>query len=109
MLDIYAIEQRLKNSTPGPWAYENVGEKSNEWVLGLAWSEEGECLVLGSLPPGDAGLSEIIAQRREPLCEGAGNADAEFIAHAPTDIAALIQRVRHLEECLDDCEDISRP
>lgn len=67
MADIDAIQQRCDAATPGPW--EIIG--GNEYLTGVG--------VMVGAP------------------EGISIADAEFIAHARTDIPALLARVRELE------------
>lgn len=31
-----AIQARVEAATPGPWAWESVGEKSNDFIVGIA-------------------------------------------------------------------------
>lgn len=44
MTDLTALKAALATMTPGPWAWEATGEKSNDWAIGLAWSAEGKSL-----------------------------------------------------------------
>jgi hypothetical protein len=62
------IEERLANATPGPWVVEGLGD----WVgpIGIP------------VAPDDGGLTVP---------------DAELIAHAPADLAALVAVVREVE------------
>lgn len=78
------IESRLEAATPGPWeAYGTV--------------------VAAMTGPGDCeGCSGVVGgPLHEPSClwseiAGAGEADAELIAHAPADLAALLAVVREV-------------
>ena len=72
-IDLTAIEARLAKRTPG------------EWVVGRSDWDDSMCEVVT--------LGERIA-----VCDE--GQDAPFIAHAPTDIAALLARVRALEAAL---------
>ena len=78
------IEERLANATPGPWkAYGTT--------------------VAAVTGPGDCGgCSGLISPEHEPSCywseiAGAGEPDAELIAHAPADLAALVAFAREIE------------
>ena len=70
--DLAEIEARLNAATPGPWR------------LAIACDEYGQ----------DESKSTVRAGYVD-VCM-ADNADATFIAHAPTDIAALLAEVRRL-------------
>ena len=77
MTELYldAIEARLRAATPGPWSAEYS-------------REQGNCVI-----PHDA------QSTREAVCVTRlynQAADAEFIARAPEDIAALVAAVRTL-------------
>lgn len=72
-IDIDAIKARLEAATPGPW--EMAG--GNEWVSPIG-IEVGPCAD-----------------------EGVRQQDAEFIANAPSDIAALIEEVERLRGHID--------
>lgn len=70
------IEARLSAATPGPWIAEYSGE-------------QGNCVI-----PSDA------QSTREAVCVTRlyhQQADAELIAHAPADLAALVAVVREVE------------
>ena len=83
--DLTPIKARLDAATPGPWAV----------VDDLAVTAAPE--VGGD----DSCLSIVIPAIVEFTPRAA---DAEFIAHAPTDIAALVAEVERLQEQLADVE-----
>lgn len=67
-MNLTDIRARLKAATPGPW---RVGEKSRNVIQGI------KILFL-------------------PTCWTRKKADVEFLANAPTDIAALLAEVERL-------------
>ena len=69
--DIEAIKARLAAATPGPWALVDF--------------------------PVMFPRVQSIAEDKSNICETWGWADAKFIAHAPTDIAALLAEVERLQ------------
>lgn len=88
-LDIDAIEARANAATPGPWVetpYSRSGAGTDERYTAIT------------------GGREVVTTDQFPCSRKP--ADATFIAHARTDIPALVARVRELEArpCLD-CRD----
>jgi hypothetical protein len=86
--DLAAIEARLEKITPGPWEYDETGSdplfvKGNPDAM-LVWP--------------DFDFS------RENISVKMENADGEFIAHAPTDIAALLARARQQDARIAELE-----
>lgn len=80
-----AIEARLRAATPGPW---QLGwEEDSSWVAFV--SEHGD--------QQDDYWRTITANAAS---DGRDRADAEFIAHAPEDIAALVAAVRERDAAL---------
>lgn len=73
------IRQRLEKITPGPWLEHESGDIFSAARIGIACIMRMEGQTYGT------------GQRE-------GNAD--FIAHAPTDIAALLERVEQAEEMI---------
>lgn len=71
--DIDAIEARLAAAIPGPWTYIKK--------VGCVYVEE-------FAKDGEGGVAEILSYH---------DADGEFIAHAPADIAALLAEVERLQ------------
>lgn len=100
-----AIQGRLAKITPGPWAWESIAEKSNEFAVGTAYNEAGEQLT-GLLPEGEW-LDDKVIERR--VCVGmnesghANFADADFIANAPADIATLLAAVETIQREKASC------
>ena len=74
--DLEAIRKRLEAVTPGPWKWDRC--------LGGTWALEDSQGVPLLYEYGPTGL-----QVETPI--------ADFIAHAPGDIAALLERVEELE------------
>jgi hypothetical protein len=81
-LDLAAIEARLKAATPGPWGYKAGFLK--HYVFSLD-AQEDFGISLQELHWNDG--HEVPAA-----------ANAQFIANAPTDIAALISEMKRLRE-----------
>ena len=69
------IQARLDAATPGPWVAMNSG------VIAIVTASEHQLITRGSLPP-----------------------DADFIAHAPDDLAWLLERVARLEATVHNWE-----
>jgi len=89
--DYDAIEARTNAATVGPWLID-AGVDGAGWVF------------VGNRSDGrDFGLWEIVHSSSDPLRDLTPKAaqrevaDAEFIAHARTDVPALIARCRELE------------
>lgn len=76
--------------TPGPWAWEWVAEKSNEWAVGQAWREDGTP-ISGQIQEGEWLEDTIIERRLIGMNESghANAADARLIAAAPDLYEAL--------------------
>lgn len=108
--ELQAIRAREQVATVGPWAWESVAEKSNDWVVGTAWDAQGKP-ISGRIVDGEWIEDTVI--RKMPIGEnesdGARIADAEFIAHARKDIPALLAEVDRLKAELNrlttcDCD-----
>jgi len=87
-LDLHAIEQRLLRATPGPWRFYRKSDLPLRVDDGQGYDKKGSHLISLDWPNNDA----IIFK----------DADGEFIANAPTDIAALIEEVRRLRDIIDE-------
>lgn len=101
VLDLAPIEERLSQATEGPWAYEHCGE--GLYCIGL------------TEPPVNGRIDDVYNEERrayedkpdvvegvaELSRENAGD-DARFIAHARTDVAALVAEVRRFRDCARD-------
>lgn len=84
-LDLDPIRARLAAATPGPWDHNTAAE--------LIQTEKGDAIVV------PAWFGEDL-----PRWD-----DAELIAHAPADIAALVAEVERLRERLADVKALHRP
>ena len=78
-MDLQAIEARLAAATQGPWDVETI-------------PETGESRVVVRSNTGDPMLDVSVATH------GVRAEDAEFIAHAPEDIRALLDEVKAVRE-----------
>lgn len=76
-LNLEPIKERLEAATPGPWDFDTI-------------PETGESRVVVRSNTGDPMLDVSVATH------GVSAEDAEFIAHAPEDIRALIGELKDL-------------
>ena len=83
MLDLDVIEARAEAATPGPWRNEPDTGAGRVWVQRGYFRDEADCEPLFSLRG-----KEAYEQR---------SADADFIAHARTDIPNLLAALDELE------------
>ena len=81
-MDLQEIEARLEAATPGPWDFETIPETGESRVV--VFSNTGDPMLDVSVAP-----------------HGVRAEDAEFIAHAPKDIRALIDEVTDLRMKLE--------
>lgn len=109
---VQEAEALLEKITPGPWAWEWIAEKSNEWAVGQAFDGNGNPIE-GQVPEGEW-VEETVIERRTLVGMNesghANAADAEFIAAAPRLVRALLAEQHRLEaenrslrESLDGC------
>ena len=101
------IEERLKSATPGPWGNYSWGGKcriSHE-------HDRIQCKYDMYKVDGDDFFGRYVSTEKCQTIVGANDygpilnlPDAKFIAHSPTDIAWLIERVKELEEKIDQIE-----
>lgn len=97
------LRELAEKSTPGPWAYEFTGEKSNDWCVGQVCGPDGE-LKSGEFVEGDC-VVELVA-----MAEDARLADARFIAATdPQTVLALISMVEERDAVLRQIALIVRP
>jgi hypothetical protein len=80
--EIAAIRARLHAATPGPWEIRDIGE-SEPYIYA------GHAVVASTSFMDDGTYSQ-------------GYKDAQFIAHAPADIAYLLDEVAHLQTDVHD-------
>ena len=101
-MDLQAIEARLAAATPGPWKTQDFVDAPPEDAGSAVVKQGNGGLVAYALRSGAVEHEWY----DKPQCD----ADAEFIAHAPEDIRALIDEVkavrdavaRHLEVGYDE-------
>ncbi|AZS12364.1 hypothetical protein SEA_KENNA_88 [Gordonia phage Kenna] len=90
-LDLDAIEARARAATPGPWEFHDEDIHRNPWVT--------RKIVRDNEPYHELNVLKVRMARhaRDECCWPPTSTDAEFIAHARTDVPALVSRVRELE------------
>ena len=95
-LDLEPIKERLAAATPGPWDF-YVLPQSVGITVATIHSEQGprETCWTADLPPEIGGMGT--------------EKDAEMIAHAPEDIAALIAEVETLRGQVEAVRALHRP
>lgn len=77
--ELKAIEERAKAATEGSWS----AEERFEWRGEMVWSIEGPVWLFE---------------------DSVGQGDAEFIAHARSDVPALAAEVRRLRKAFDEAD-----
>ena len=100
--DIIAIEARANAATEGPWQVQSLlGEKDGAWYLGArAYRRRDEDLdEPPELAPGVYHDDVDVIEFDEHICgcestTGTNPSDPEFIAHARSDVPALLAEVR---------------
>ena len=96
-LDLEPIKERLAAATPGPWDADGT-EVSQHWSRPEPWltiaTNEVDCMAYCY---GGRGRG---VERVE---------DAEFIAHAPEDIRALLAEVKRLQAQIDAVKELHKP
>ena len=85
-MDLQAIEARLKAATPGPWRASLLSD-------GVEY-EDGSSWYRGGIYPDTKGAPPVT------LTPGIDRRNAEFIAHAPDDIRALIDVVKAVRDAV---------
>ena len=112
-----AIQQRVRAATDGPWAYESVSEKANDYRVGLVCpaDEDGDVgeQISGNVKDHPHYFTNDTGKFGEWYCEeiaaideashtsdGSPSADASFIAHAREDIPYLLALLTRQQEGL---------
>ena len=92
-LDLAAIEAREKAATPGPWSADPTGSVCAD--VDLRSDARGETILpqVGPMEVAECYRSESPGER--------GN-NAEFIAHARTDVPSLLAKVAELQGRVDE-------
>lgn len=91
-MDRQELRRLAEKATPGPWAYDFVGEKSNDWCVGQA-VDQNDKLIEGEVPDSkDFVVIEHVAEMTD------GNlSDARYIAAAnPNTVIALLDETDSL-------------
>src|SRR4051812_4855528 len=93
---------------PGPWAYEHVGEGA--WCIGAVHPPvKGEIVEPFDEATGQYGEKPIVVEYIAASGNSASMADAAFIAHARTDVPALLAdnaRLRKIVWAADHLRDL---
>jgi hypothetical protein len=91
-LDLDPIRTRLEAASPGPWRWEDWGDPPVDHERS-AYTLASDELAGSDLLPG---LTKAICTAAQATSMWKNPADADLIAHAPSDIAALIAEVERL-------------
>jgi hypothetical protein len=104
---IAEIAARVAKATPGPWAWESTGEKSNDYAIGTAVGPDDKP-ISGRFETTDDPqwasergifmVDTIIARHLIGEGENGNFADADFIAHAREDIPFLLAALTRAQE-----------
>ena len=81
-IDIEAIKTRANAATPGPWTSGGCARRINKELKSVYVT---------------VGANEMVRN----ICHGSNENDADFIAHAPEDVAALLAEIERLTAELD--------
>lgn len=91
--DIAAIRARIAAASPGPWSILSAGSAGNDWFEIDAQPHEDDS---------DDDDSDFVRPLVVATLEAGGGSDADLIAHAPTDLAALCDEVEQLKTKLEN-------
>ena len=91
-MDLQAIEARLAAATPGPWKAQDFVAAPTEDAGSAVVKQGNGGLVAYALRSGAVEHEWY----DKPQCD----ADAEFLAHAPDDIRALLDEVKAVREAV---------
>lgn len=101
-VDAAALAATVAQMTPGPWSWESIAEKSNEFAVGTAFDADGQQLA-GQLPP-DQHIEDAVIERRNLVGMNesghASFADAAGIVALVNAAPALIQMARTCNDVL---------
>lgn len=111
-MNLTEIEEILVGVTEGPWAWESVAEKSNEFAVGIAVDKDGNA-ISGEIPQGfdeenNCFMDELIIRKSEIGFNEEGNAnfaDAAFIAASRTLIPELVKELRNAQNIISNIYD----
>jgi hypothetical protein len=116
-MDTRELRELAKRATPGPWCWESVAEKSNEFVVGIAFDKNGKQLS-GCINGKDydeetsAWVEDAIIRRGAIGANESGHAnfaDAEYIAALSPDVLeGLCDERDRLERSRDDWQEDAR-
>lgn len=90
MLDLQPIKDRLAAATPGPWEREFTEHIAEDMSL-------------------DASYTSFIIGKGVSVGEMDMPADCELVAHAPTDLAALVAEVERLRAAIEEHQRAVKP
>lgn len=94
------IQDRLEKATAGEWTHHPAGsDMSNKFDM--CEIRAGSNLIADCFWYWPKDLDTLHEQRASR-----GEADADFIAHAPTDVAWLLGEVKRLQAIIDQLQDL---
>lgn len=109
--EIQSLKAKAEQATPGPWCWELTGEKSNDWAVGVASTDDGTPIA-GRLtttndpecPNRDGVFMEDTVLRHTFMGEGDRVADAAYIAACSPDailrLLALVEQPTILDRAI---------
>jgi hypothetical protein len=98
--EFLAIEARAKAATDGPWRWEDQYADSGDGPYFQVRSESVYTNMQTGMEADDQTAPDEIAMGTVAM--DLGEDDARFIAHARTDVPALLTEIRRLRALLDD-------
>ena len=93
--ELQAIEERANKASNAPWLIEAGDYSGHNWLVGTI------TVSLGESYRDDKAYFVTTRNVHASELEGDASTDAEFIAHARSDVPALIAEVRRLRAKLD--------
>ena len=120
-LDLEGIEARANAATPGPWAYEGVSDKANDYIVGIVCPVDKKHNVGPQISGnvrhhphfyntktdkfGEWYCEEIaVLDETSHTSDGGCGSDACFIAHAREDVPALLAALHAATARADEAE-----
>jgi hypothetical protein len=104
---IAEIRDRAEKATAGPWCWEQVGEKENGFIIGMAIDSDGNPasgLIETSRYDDDADVFVDCYFEHVQVCESGHScvySNADFVAHSREDIPFLLAEVEKLRKELE--------
>lgn len=102
-LDLAAIKARLSKITEGEWTTDE--DTSRFGCVKNVNCDDGVVAKMNARKPLDVSSAGVSLDKRMALYFAQCNANADFVAHAPKDVAALVAEVERLRSKLKKTEE----